>query len=117
MLFLIIFILAVLHWSLPQVTAYVLNALIISATYILVPLLLMLVELKAFLAYTSGLHVIYVYAGTLVDRLLVGVALLYNLAYCLAALTLFTAVLVFRKASLKYLTDLQAYTHLPTKVF
>lgn len=101
----------------PQVTTYLLDALILSATYVMVPLLLMLVELKAFLAYTSGLHVIYIYAGTLVDRLFAGAALLYNLAYCLAAMTIFTAILIFKKASLKYLTDLQAYTHLPTKVF
>ena len=73
-------------------------------------------EIKAFLAYTSGLHVLYMYAATLMDQMITAAATLYNLSYCLAALTVFTALLNFRRTSLKYVTDLQLYTHLPAKI-
>lgn len=81
------------------------------------PLLFALTEIKAFLAYTSGLHVIYMYAATIIDRIVTAAATFYNITYGLAALTMFAALLNFRRASIKYLTDLQIYSHLPTKVF
>lgn len=110
-------ILSVLMLAVPATLKWILWVIVLISTYILCPILFALTEIKAFLAYTSSIHVIYVYTAVMNDRHILSAASLYNLIYGCAALTLFTALLNFRRLSIKYLTDLQLYSHLPTAIF
>lgn len=114
---LVIFVIHILYMAEPNTTQLLVCCLALGTTYVLVPLLISVTEIKAFLAYTAGLHAAYIYVAPGVDRLRLVNATVYNMSYLLATSLLFITLLAFKHASIKFLSDLQLFHRLPYVVF
>ncbi len=114
---LVILILYQILLPIPATAKLLLMLNLLLGAYLLLSILFNVTEIRSFLAYTSGLHMLYIYNALIFDHTTVSASIFYNLVYYLATLAMFAALLHLKSFNIKYLTDFQLFTHLPAKIF